>query len=50
MRIWISPCLAAAAGKAIFCEKPLDLDLARARECRPAIIPRKNAGGIQPAL
>jgi len=31
-------CLAAArAGKAIFCEKPLDLDLARARAAAPAL-------------
>jgi len=29
--------LAAAAGKAIFCEKPLDLDLARAREAGPRL-------------
>ena len=29
--------LAAAAGKAIFCEKPVDLDLARARECANAV-------------
>ncbi|MEP7060839.1 MAG: inositol 2-dehydrogenase [Betaproteobacteria bacterium] len=28
---------AAAAGKAIFCEKPVDLDLARARECAAAV-------------
>ncbi|MET0330247.1 MAG: inositol 2-dehydrogenase [Dyella sp.] len=28
---------AAAAGKAIFCEKPVDLDLARARECELAV-------------
>ena len=28
---------AAAAGKAIFCEKPVDLDLARARECADAV-------------
>jgi myo-inositol 2-dehydrogenase / D-chiro-inositol 1-dehydrogenase len=28
---------AAAAGKAIFCEKPIDLDLARARECEVAV-------------
>ena len=30
--------LAAAAGKAIFCEKPLDLDLARAREAGPRLV------------
>jgi myo-inositol 2-dehydrogenase/D-chiro-inositol 1-dehydrogenase len=29
--------LAAAAGKAIFCEKPLDLDLARARQAGPQL-------------
>jgi myo-inositol 2-dehydrogenase / D-chiro-inositol 1-dehydrogenase len=29
--------LAAAAGKAIFCEKPLDLDLARARSAAPQL-------------
>ncbi len=29
--------LAAAAGKAIFCEKPLDLDLARARDAAPKL-------------
>jgi myo-inositol 2-dehydrogenase / D-chiro-inositol 1-dehydrogenase len=29
--------LAAAAGKAIFCEKPLDLDLARARNAAPQL-------------
>jgi myo-inositol 2-dehydrogenase/D-chiro-inositol 1-dehydrogenase len=29
--------LAAAAGKAIFCEKPLDLDLARARDAAPQL-------------
>ncbi len=29
--------LAAAAGKAIFCEKPLDLDLARARKVEPQL-------------
>jgi len=29
--------LAAAAGKAIFCEKPLDLDLARARKAGPQL-------------
>src|SRR5258708_151572 len=28
---------AAAAGKAIFCEKPLDLDLARARQAKPQL-------------
>ena len=28
---------AAAAGKHIFCEKPVDLDLARARECEKAV-------------
>lgn len=28
---------AAAAGKAIFCEKPVDLDLSRARECAAAV-------------
>ncbi len=28
---------ATAAGKAIFCEKPVDLDLARARECAAAV-------------
>ncbi|MEC5206730.1 myo-inositol 2-dehydrogenase/D-chiro-inositol 1-dehydrogenase [Vogesella perlucida] len=28
---------AAAAGKAIFCEKPVDLDLARARDCAAAV-------------
>src|SRR5579863_5453187 len=28
---------AAAAGKAIFCEKPVDLDLARARACAVAV-------------
>jgi myo-inositol 2-dehydrogenase/D-chiro-inositol 1-dehydrogenase len=28
---------AAAAGKAIFCEKPIDLDLARARACAAAV-------------
>jgi myo-inositol 2-dehydrogenase / D-chiro-inositol 1-dehydrogenase len=28
---------AAAAGKAIFCEKPVDLDLSRARECAGAV-------------
>lgn len=28
---------AAAAGKAIFCEKPVDLDLARARRCAEAV-------------
>jgi len=28
---------AAAAGKAIFCEKPVDLDLARARQCADAV-------------
>jgi myo-inositol 2-dehydrogenase/D-chiro-inositol 1-dehydrogenase len=28
---------AAAAGKAIFCEKPVDLSLSRARECRDAV-------------
>jgi myo-inositol 2-dehydrogenase / D-chiro-inositol 1-dehydrogenase len=28
---------AAAAGKAIFCEKPVDLDLARARDCATAV-------------
>jgi myo-inositol 2-dehydrogenase/D-chiro-inositol 1-dehydrogenase len=28
---------AAAAGKAIFCEKPVDLDLGRARECAAAV-------------
>jgi len=27
----------AAAGKAIFCEKPVDLDIARARECAAAV-------------
>ena len=27
----------AAAGKHIFCEKPVDLDLARARECEKAV-------------
>jgi len=32
---------AAAAGKAIFCEKPVDLDLARARTCAEAV---KRAG------
>ena len=32
---------AAAAGKAIFCEKPVDLDLARARECAGVV---KRAG------
>ena len=32
---------AAAAGKAIFCEKPVDLDLARARTCADAV---KRAG------
>ncbi|MFI4902915.1 MAG: inositol 2-dehydrogenase [Burkholderiales bacterium] len=32
---------AAAAGKAIFCEKPVDLDLARARACADAV---KKAG------
>ncbi len=32
---------AAASGKAIFCEKPVDLDLARARECAAAV---KRAG------
>ena len=32
---------AAAARKAIFCEKPVDLDLARARECAAAV---KRAG------
>ena len=32
---------AAAAGKAIFCEKPVDLDLARAKECAAAV---KKAG------
>ena len=29
--------LAAAAGKAIFCEKPLDLDLSRARSAAPQL-------------
>ena len=28
---------ATAAGKAVLCEKPVDLDLARARECQPQI-------------
>lgn len=37
---------AADAGKAIFCEKPVDLDLARARDC----IDRLEAGGILLAL
>lgn len=32
---------AAASGKAIFCEKPVDLELARARECAAAV---KRAG------
>ena len=32
---------AAAAGKAIFCEKPVDLDLARARDCAAVV---KRAG------
>ena len=32
---------AAASGKAIFCEKPVDLDLARARECAAVV---KRAG------
>ena len=32
---------AAAAGKAIFCEKPVDLDLARAKDCAAAV---KKAG------
>jgi myo-inositol 2-dehydrogenase/D-chiro-inositol 1-dehydrogenase len=32
---------AAAAGKAIFCEKPVDLDVARARQCADAV---KRAG------
>ena len=32
---------AAVSGKAIFCEKPVDLDLARARECAAAV---KRAG------
>jgi myo-inositol 2-dehydrogenase / D-chiro-inositol 1-dehydrogenase len=34
---------AAAAGKQIFCEKPVDLDLARARECADAV---KRAGVV----
>jgi len=34
---------AAAAGKAIFCEKPVDLDVARARACAEAV---KRAGVI----
>ena len=33
---------AAAAGKAIFCEKPVDLDLARARACADAV----HAAGV----
>jgi myo-inositol 2-dehydrogenase / D-chiro-inositol 1-dehydrogenase len=34
---------AAAAGKQIFCEKPVDLDVARARECAAAV---KKAGVV----
>jgi myo-inositol 2-dehydrogenase/D-chiro-inositol 1-dehydrogenase len=34
---------AAAAGKAIFCEKPVDLDLARARACELAV---KKSGAV----
>jgi len=34
---------AAAAGKAIFCEKPVDLDVGRARECAEAV---KRAGVV----
>jgi myo-inositol 2-dehydrogenase/D-chiro-inositol 1-dehydrogenase len=34
---------AAAAGKAIFCEKPVDLDVARARDCAAAV---KAAGVV----
>ena len=32
---------AASAGKAIFCEKPIDLDLGRARECAAAVAKAK---------
>ena len=36
-----SSCAPPQAGKAIFCEKPVDLDLARARTCAEAV---KRAG------
>src|SRR5580704_3664099 len=38
--------LAASAGKAIFCEKPLDLDLARARSAAPQLSRAKMLVGF----
>ena len=41
---------AAAAGKAIFCEKPIDQDLARARSAADVLVEGETVAGLQPPL